>query len=109
MLLNIFTKYFFIIIRWIATRKGIIITCLAILLDTVYAFCIFFYYILSNISLSQRLKLYIHVQNVYEYVLNKLLNKFVLLLFVQCWTNVEGVGPTLYKCYTNVLCLLGDQ
>ena len=27
--------------------------------------------------------------------------------FMQCWTNVEDVGPTLYKCYTNVLCLLG--
>ena len=30
-------------------------------------------------------------------------------VFVQCWTNVEDVGPTLYKCYTNVLCLLGIQ
>ena len=29
--------------------------------------------------------------------------------FVQCWTNVEDVGPTLYKCYTNVLCLLGRR
>ena len=26
--------------------------------------------------------------------------------FMQCWNNVEDVGPTLYKCYTNVLCLL---
>ena len=26
--------------------------------------------------------------------------------FIQCWTNVEDVGPTLHKCYTNVLCLL---
>ena len=25
---------------------------------------------------------------------------------MQCWTNVEDVGPALYKCYTNVLCLL---
>ena len=24
-------------------------------------------------------------------------------LFVQCWTNVEDVGPTLYKCYTKCL------
>ena len=23
--------------------------------------------------------------------------------FMQCWTNDENVGPTLYKCYTNVL------
>ena len=29
--------------------------------------------------------------------------------FMQCWTNVEDVGPTLYKCYTNVLCLLGGS
>ena len=29
------------------------------------------------------------------------------MTFVQCWTNVEDVGLTLYKCYANVLCLLG--
>ena len=29
--------------------------------------------------------------------------------FVQCWTNGEDVGPTLYKCYTNVLCLLARR
>ena len=28
-------------------------------------------------------------------------------VYVQCWTNVEYVGSTLYKCYSNVLCLLG--
>ena len=27
------------------------------------------------------------------------------IAFVQCWPN--DVGPALYKCYTNVLCLLG--
>ena len=27
--------------------------------------------------------------------------------FIQCWANVEDVGPTMYKCYTNMLCLLG--
>ena len=26
--------------------------------------------------------------------------------FIQCWANVEDVGPTLYECFTNVLCLL---
>ena len=31
----------------------------------------------------------------------------IFITFIQCWTNVEDVGPTLYKCYTNVLCLLG--
>ena len=29
------------------------------------------------------------------------------ITFIQCWTNVEDVGPTLYKCYKNVLCSLG--
>ena len=29
------------------------------------------------------------------------------IIFVQCWTNVEDVGLTLYKCYTNVMCLVG--
>ena len=29
--------------------------------------------------------------------------------FMQCWTNVENVGPTLCKCYTNVLCLVGRR
>ena len=34
-------------------------------------------------------------------------DSFHLYYFMQCWTNVENVVPTLYKCYTNVLCLLG--
>ena len=29
--------------------------------------------------------------------------------FIQCRTNVEDVGSTLYKCYTNVLFLLGRR
>ena len=33
----------------------------------------------------------------------------ICITFIQCWTNVEDVGPTLYKCYTNVLCLLGSS
>ena len=31
----------------------------------------------------------------------------VCITFVQRRPNVFDVGPTLYKCYTNVLCLLG--
>ena len=31
----------------------------------------------------------------------------ICITFVQCWTNVEDIGPMLYKCYANVLCLLG--
>ena len=30
----------------------------------------------------------------------------ICITFMQCWTSVEDVGPTLYKCYANVLCLL---
>ena len=29
--------------------------------------------------------------------------------FIQCWSSVEDVGPTLYEGYTNVLCLLGRR
>ena len=31
----------------------------------------------------------------------------ICITFIQRWPNVFDVGPTLYKCYTNVLCLLG--
>ena len=31
----------------------------------------------------------------------------ICITFIQCWTNVFNVGPTLYNCYTNVSCLLG--
>ena len=31
----------------------------------------------------------------------------ICITFIQRWTNVEDVGPTLYKCFTNVSCLLG--
>ena len=33
----------------------------------------------------------------------------ICITIVQRRPNVFGVGPTLYKCYTNVLCLLGYQ
>ena len=33
--------------------------------------------------------------------------KNTCIQFLQYWTNVEDVGPTLYKYYINVLCLLG--
>ena len=31
----------------------------------------------------------------------------ICITFIQRWPNVFDVGPTLYKCYRNVLCLLG--
>ena len=34
-------------------------------------------------------------------------SRHICITFIQCWPNVEDVGPTLYKCYTNVLCSLG--
>ena len=30
----------------------------------------------------------------------------ICITCIQCWANVGDVGPTLYKCYPNVLCLL---
>ena len=33
----------------------------------------------------------------------------ICITFIQCWTNVFDAGLTLYKCYTNVLYLLGDR
>ena len=30
----------------------------------------------------------------------------ICITFIQCRRNVFDVGPTLYKCYTNALCLL---
>ena len=32
----------------------------------------------------------------------------ICITFVQRQPNVFDAGPTLYKCYTNVLCLLGS-
>ena len=32
----------------------------------------------------------------------------ICITFIQRRPNVSDVGPTLYKCYTNVLCLLGS-
>ena len=30
------------------------------------------------------------------------------ITFVQFWSNVKDVGPTLHKCYPNIMCLLGS-
>ena len=35
------------------------------------------------------------------------LTQNMCIAFLQRWTNVEDVRPTLYKCYTNVLYMLG--
>ena len=32
---------------------------------------------------------------------------FIQNIVIQCWNNVEDIGQMLYKCYTNVVCLLG--
>ena len=31
----------------------------------------------------------------------------ICITIIQCWRNVKDVGQTLYKCYTNVVCLVG--
>ena len=33
----------------------------------------------------------------------------ICITFIQCWINVGDVEPTLYKYYTNILCLLGVE
>ena len=33
----------------------------------------------------------------------------ICITFIQGWTNVEDIVPTLHKCYTNVSCLLGTR
>ena len=33
----------------------------------------------------------------------------ICITFIQSRTSVEDAGPTLYKCYTNALCLLGKH
>ena len=33
----------------------------------------------------------------------------ICIPFIQRRPNVFDAGPTLYKCYTNVLCLLGTD
>ena len=52
--------------------------------------------LISSWNTAQYLTLYVHTS---QQTLN------IGITFVQWWTNVEDVGPTLYKCYTNVLCL----
>ena len=44
----------------------------------------------------------------YYYCLSTQLTLNICITFVQYWTNVEDVEPTLYNCCTNVLRLLGN-
>ena len=44
--------------------------------------------------------------NFYTYTQQK---QNICRTFVQCWTNVEDVGPMLYKCSPNVLCSPGIE
>ena len=41
----------------------------------------------------------------FTFITNTQQTQNICIPFVQRWTNVEDVGPTLYKCYTNILCL----
>ena len=55
----------------------------------------------------------VNTKHLYDFMLAKILvlgqarGRHAGANFMQCGTNVENVGPMLYKCYTNVLCLLG--
>ena len=44
---------------------------------------------------------------VMDYLTLTQLTQNIFIDFIQCRPNVKDFGPTLYKCYTNVLCLLG--
>ena len=46
-------------------------------------------------------------RNVDKNYFKKSKNSCICITFLQRRPNVFDVGPTLYKCYTNVLCLLG--
>ena len=50
-----------------------------------------------------------HVNGLHAILHQNPAEKNICITFVQCWTNVEDVGPTLYKCCTNSLCLLGNN
>ena len=52
-------------------------------------------------------KIYYYTSLYYEYLLSQQTQN-VFITFVQCWINVEDVGPTLYKCYKNV-CVCWDM
>ena len=47
-----------------------------------------------------------HLYNIYT-MLDQRQTQKNCIRFKQCWTNVEDIEPSLYKCYKNVLCLLG--
>ena len=40
-------------------------------------------------------------------IMNTKQTQNICIQFVQRRPNVFDVGPTLYKCYTNIFCLLG--
>ena len=62
----------------------------------------------TNSHLNQHDRVVIDIAEV-VYVIFKViqLTQNICITFVQGRTNVEDVGPTLYKCYTYVLCSLG--
>ena len=53
------------------------------------------------LALHGRILLYPALKVVYASMLSKKAQN-ICITCVQCWTNVEDVGSTLYKCYTNV-------
>ena len=47
-----------------------------------------------------------HANNTSVYTATTQQTQRICVTFMKCRINVEDVGPTLYKNYTNVLCLL---
>ena len=66
------------------------------------------FFILHNKHAEEK----VSISQVNQFLLSNLLTQQIqniCITFVQRWTNVFDVGLTLYKYYTNVLCLLGVQ
>ena len=47
-----------------------------------------------------------HIQNSHPVMIASQQKQNICITFIQRRPSVFDVGPTLYKCYTNVLCLL---
>ena len=60
----------------------------------------------SRLSIQHNASVWSDLQKIPPSMMTIIPSKHICIAFIQCWTNVEDIGPTLYKCYTNVLCLL---
>ena len=67
---------------------------------------VFLYLLLTPIIIRRVTVLFIQYKNRIQLVPSQQTQN-ICITFIQRRPNVFDVGPTLYKCYTHVLCLLG--